>query len=335
MYKKIRTIQLKTGENAELGLITTPDPSYAKGILNFYTPEAIVKEWGNPIDDWRLQHVAWFSLRSLASKLDKLDTYFYTLKVQKKIVGKVMLASYAECAVAGNMITLNDYRGKGVQSILLGKLMEDFRSKGGMIIGAAAPEKGSHHAGLHEGFKADGALMVYESEPDIPAKLYQPGPIKVRPVKWHDYPTVVVFYLQTGNFYLRNFFFDIYEGGYMEHTFLKLKLMVEKKLAVCHVMETKTKAIAGFATLIADPKWKFDNWIFDVDAHPNFEDQMEKLICSFSFPSGKTQCYVDSESKKKISALEKSEFRYEATFKRQVRKTGRWMDVLIYSKQPR
>jgi hypothetical protein len=332
VYRKLRSVRLKSGEKGTLGVIRTPDLRHRKAILSYYTPSAIEKEWGSTKDDWRLQHVTWFCLKSLSGSLDDLEILIYVLKVRSEIVGKVMIARHAGFAVAGNMVTKAEYRGKGLQSILAGELMKDFRSLGGIVIAAAAPQKGSYHLGVKEGYKTDGALMVFESSPTIRSEMFRQGLVTARPLKWNDYPSLVVHALREDGCFFRSYFLEQYGPSYMEHSFLKLKLLSEREQAVCHVLETEHKAIVGFATLVEDPKWKFQNWIFDVDVHPSFEENADKLIRSFSFPKGKIQCFLDGNSKKKEEALRACGFEHEATLSKHIMRENNRLDLLAYAK---
>lgn len=316
MYRVLNQAKLKTGEAVEIGLVLGPDSEHAEQIKPFLAHKGSPWNW----------HVA----RALEEDLDGLQTRFYVAKLQGEIAANVMTVEHGHAGIVGHVFTRPEHRRKGAISRVFDALMPDFQQRGGVLVLGTGYDSAAYWIYHSYGFRSvvpDTGFMRFATEEHYERdRLYVDGAASVRPVLWRDWPRLAALAAQPSEWRLRNLWLGFVGQGNFEGAFLRLRAAVEKGQAQCVVLETDHEAVAGYATLVPDARWKGHVHLLDVDVHPRFARHTVDLLNALPYPQAKVQCHVDRGSPAKALALGLAGFRHEATLEGQLG----GMDVLVY-----
>jgi len=324
MYREFSSVQLKSAETMEIGLVRAPDAEHADEL------ESFLEHKGEP---W-LFHVR----ESLQDRAGKLETRFYVGKLGGKIISNVMTVEWMGVGILGHVFTAPEHRRKGACKAVMQVLMEDFRSRGGRLLylgtGYDSPAYWIYHSfGFRSVVEGSGS-MRYAVDEDFEPGLFAPSPTRTVQAEWHHWPLVNALTMQKEGDLLRLFAFGGLSGfTSVEGSFLRLKSEMQKDdRCRMEVLEAENGAACGVALTRPDPAWRGGVCTFDLFVHPNFHGDAARLAGSFHFPEGKMLAYADELSRAKIEALEQAGFEREGTLKNQLMKDGKPLDVFVYGK---
>jgi len=322
VYTPLSEAKLKTGEPIEVGLAQGPDEEHAEQIKPF-----LAHKGGN----WN-----WHVARSVSEELDGLETRFYLAKLNGEIISNVMTVECAHAGILGHVFTDPTHRRKGAVSRVFDQLMPDLQKRGGVLTlgtGFESPAYWIYHSYGFRSIVENTGFMRYATEENYEDdSIYVPSPANVRPLLWRDWPRFSLLASRDRGWHLRSLWLGHYGPSNFEGPFLALKRAVEEGSAQCVVSETEAGAVVGYAALVRDNRWGGHTWLLDVDAHARFAQHTVELLKALDYPSAKTQCHVDGEAHAKAAALRDSGFRHEATFRNQIERGGKAMDVVVYAK---
>ena len=325
MYDKLGEAVLKTDERMEVGVITAPNELHADEIKQFL---------GHKPGNYK-----WHIEQCVTEVLDALETRFYVGKLQGSVITNIMTVEHEGIGILGHVFTLPEQRRKGACKGVMAYQMEDFRQRTGraLYLGTgynSHPYYIYHSFGFESVFPESG-FMEYHVDADFEERYFAPAPAQPKPVEWHDWPKVTALSGIVGSDTLRSLKWSVYGPTNMEGGFLSFKhdLETEDVYADAKLLITSDGAIAGWATVSRDTRWRPASAVLDLFFHPNFTDDVPALLSSVAFPDVKVQCYVDDSAKQKASVLETAGFTCEGQLKNQFTYGGQQYDVLVFARE--
>ena len=324
MYQRLSAAKLKTGEEIEVGVVTAPDEEYLPQLTSFL---------GHKGELWR-----WQAAKALKGEIKDLAMRFYISLLNGEVISNVCTWEWQGMGVFGHVYTSPAQRKKGACKLIINRLMEDVKGRGGRLLSLGTKYQGIPYQ-IYESFsfkniEEGSGCMRWCSRPDYLAQYYKPGTATVRRAEWKDWPRASILYGIAQKDYLRSFTFALFGRGFFEYYFLQvMKGLQEESFKDARVIESESGAIVGLATLGKDPKWPGAVYLLDFFYHEAFAASAAALIQAVDFTAGKTQCYIDSLSSGRRDVLEKAGFALEATLEKQIEDKDKPLDVLIYSRR--
>jgi len=324
LYTKLSDVELKTGENMEIGLILAPDEEYADKILPLL---------GHKGELW-MGHIE----KSLKGEITDLETRFYIGQLDGQAIANVMTVEYNRTGIFGHVFTRPEHRRKRVCTLIMDQQMEDFVQRDGGILmlgtGYESPAYWIYHAHGFRSLSEGSGFMRFSTESDFEDKHFKPGDVKVVDVEWRHWPLMNVLTSVSGVAVLRSVAFNMYGIADFAGRFLSfIKNLETNQSGKAKLLESSSGAVVGCITLGHDSRWTNSTYLLDIFLHPNFLSHYDVLLNSLELPVGKIQCYVDARSPgEKIAALQQAGFKREAVLKNQFIWGDEWFDVFIYSR---
>jgi hypothetical protein len=249
-----------------------------------------------------------------------------------------MTVEYKGVGILGHVFTRPEHRRKGACQAVLTETMQDFRARGGRLLHLGTGFDSAPYWLYHGfGFRglADGSgYMRFEALPNAARDLFAPRPAGVADALWRHWPMTMALSCVKEGDYLRNiscqhFGFASFEGVYVD---LKRSIETSPAQHRCKLLETSDGAVVGYAMVRPNPHWKGAVRVVEMFVHPSFAGHGEDLLRALPLPAGKSQCFADGGSARKIAALERCGFEHEATLKGQVAAGAHRLDVHVYAK---
>jgi len=322
MDELLARVSVRSGEKLEFRRVTSPDQPRRDELVRLYTHKG---------DPW-----VWQITQALDGQTPGLEAIFYTAMLEGRIIGGIAIEKTAWAGLLSHVFVVPEHRRKGIASLLIEKMLADFRGHGGRFLtlgtGFGSP---AYHIYRSFGFVSmieGSGQMVLSDLDDFDAVYDADRPVSVAPIAWRHWPLAsALFTIKEGRF-VRSVYHRAYGPTELEGPFLfSLRPALESK-AQAAVLETEFPAVAGMATLHPDPRWSEQVRLLDLFLHPRFERQAGKLLAALDLAGGKVQCHIDATADTLAAALAEHGFRQEALLRAQLMSHGKPIDVLLMSR---
>ena len=227
-------VTLRSGEHITVRVVSPPMGAYADK----------VGCWGHVRDDL------------LAGRMsDTLDVRYFVAEIGGEVVGSMGCYTHRDTRSVGLVEfveTDERHRRKGIASLLLGRLIADFRSEGGqaLLLCTTNPIAGS----LYEkhGFwytVGDGMMYVSPGAPDFPGEyLSHTGAARVRGAEWGDLPGASLLYNNPEpDWLIKDYLTGSFRDTRFERHFTQLMCGSEEDRGEVFVLESPSNSVVGLA----------------------------------------------------------------------------------------
>jgi len=322
MEKLLDTVNLRSGEEAEIWLVRAPAPDWTERIL------PLLAHKGEP----------WLGAmrRALENGLGELNMSFFECVIGGQLCGNVTIADslHRPIGILQHVFTKPQHRQKGVAAALMAAACEDFRARGGQALYLATGNPVAAALYQRFGFRELGhdGVMRWTLEDTFEREYFRARHVEVRETRWSDWPLLAALYSVAEGWTLRSLFFGHYGPSFYEGPFLELMAAQEKGLVKDNkVLTTEDGAVMGHAFLWPQKAYADDPLMVDFFVHPTFCDQAGKLLAALSLPDGrKVQAAMDNDAVTRHKILAQAGFWREATLRNQFSYRGLWYDVSLY-----
>ena len=327
MYTPIAAKTLRTDETLEIGVVLAPDDHHAPLV------RPILAHKSNN-EQWHLDEV-------FAGRVGPLETRFYLGRLQDRSVCNIMVSEYEGIGILSHVYTMPEHRRKGIARLVMTEQMADFKARSGRYL-TLSTGFDTHPYYLYHGFGfrsvvPESGHMKYMGNASFEAEHLRgdgTGKARVIPGDWKHWPSLNVLCAQDGPPYLRNVGLGhigprMFEGAYLG----LMKQIQEEDDVQVRLVVTGRGAVAGYATLVPDTRWRGETLLLDLTVHSAFKAQLKPLLESFIQPAGrKVLCHVEPGDGPKIAALEGAGFVHEATLRQQYKLAGNVLDVEVFAR---
>ena len=327
MYTPIADKTLRTGESLEIGVVLAPDDHHAPLVRPILAHKS-------RNDQWHLDEV-------FAGRVGLLETRFYLGRLKDRSVCNIMVSEHDGIGILSHVYTAPEHRRKGIARLVMTEQMADFQARSGRFL-TLSTGYDTHPYYLYHGFGfrsvvPESGHMKYMGNATFETEHFridEDGEARVIPGDWKHWPSLNVLSAQAGPPFLRNAGLGhigprMFEGAYMG----LMKQTREEEDVQVRLVVTEHGAVAGYATLVPDTRWRGETLLLDLTVHSAFKTQLKPLLESFVLPAGrKVLCHVEPGDGPKTAALEGAGFVHEATLRQQFKAADRAMDVEVFAR---
>ncbi len=327
MVTEYPPVRLKSDEQAQLFKVVAPEPEWKERLLTRLSHKGPL--WDKPMND------------ALEGGLEGMTMYFFQLRLDDVAVGNLTIVEALKRPIAllQHVFTDPNHRRKGICSIMMQAMVDDFRSRDGraMYLGTGydTPPYHIYRSFGFEGIGTTGA-MVWALDDDYPESYFPGGPVQVRPMRWGDWAPLTALYQQIEGWDLRSYSFNQFGHSSYESAFCRLQEVIEEgRAARATVLEdTTTGAVVGHAFTMQDEKWPGGPEVLECFVHPRYQHNAAELLDAIALPAdARLRAYADAEAAGKLDALQRLGFVQKAVLEMQyVRKDGRPANLVILSR---
>ena len=329
MYTHLGSVQLKTGEQMELGVVRCPDPSWGTQLI--------------PLLGHKSQTARRQIEGALAGLLDALETRFYVGTIGGFAATTCMIVGARGAGILSHVYTKPEHRQKGAYSALMAVQMEDTRQSGYRILTLGTPfEKPPYWIYHRFGFRSvDGVTgrMRWLATPDAEDDYLRPAPTQPRPMRWDDWGPLNVLALQpvqSDEELPRSPVFGLKEHGSLERPFEILQWELARRAATtAAVLEAKHGATVGWAIVAPDPRSFGDNLLLDFYVHPTFRADAPALLAALDPPTNRRiVAYSTAPEGYRTAALRDAGFASVAELPQWLKRGGQPVSMRILAREP-
>jgi GNAT superfamily N-acetyltransferase len=312
MLESQSPINLSTGEQVEVAVITCPDLMWAERV------EKLLAHKGEP---WN-----WQNSQFLREDVG-FETRFYLLHRDGVPFANTLLSESACVGIVNHVWTNPEDRQKGASKSLMQIVIEDFkRRKGEMLVLQAGYGEVAYHMYKKFGFESiepeSGYMDWYANDKkQFIQKYFAVGEAQLQPLQWKHWLSIQPL-LQSEDdcitrlVALKHIGRRTTEGPFLSLLQDEFTRRANGEEPRAYVLETTTTAVAGFALWSWHPLW-LDTCLVDVYCHSGYWDKAKELLDVLELPSAdRYLAYADCEAKKKV--LLAKDFKESAVFKNRV-----------------
>lgn len=327
MYTPIADKTLRTGETLEIGVVLAPDDHHVPLV--------------RPILAHKSSNEQWHLDQVFAGRVGPLETRFYLGRLNDRSICNIMVSEHDGIGILSHVYTVPEHRRKGIARLVMTEQMADFHARSGRYL-TLSTGFDTHPYYLYHGFGfrsvvPESGHMKYKANTAFEAEHLRgdgTGEARAIPGDWKHWPSLNVLCAQAGPPYLRNVGLGhigsrMFEGAYLG----LMKQTGEDEDVRVRLVVTGRGAVAGYATLVPDTRWRGETLLLDLTVHSAFKAQLKPLLESFALPAGrKVLCHVEPGDGPKIAALEGAGFVHEATLRQQYKLAGNVLDVEVFAR---
>ncbi|MXY97969.1 MAG: GNAT family N-acetyltransferase [Gemmatimonadetes bacterium] len=324
MYTPAATRTLRTGETLEIGAVLAPDDDHAPLV--------------RPILAHKSHNEQWHLDEVFAGRVGPLETRFYLGRLNNRAICNIMVSEFGGIGIVSHVYTAPEYRRKGIARLVMAEQMADFNDRGGQYLTLSTGfDTHPYHLYHDFGFRSvvpESGHMKYMGNTAFETEHFRVDAARVIPGDWKHWPSLNVLCAQAGPPYLRNVGLGhigprMFEGAYLR----MMKQTREGDDVQVRLVVTERGAVAGYATLVPDIRWRGETLLLDLTVHSAFTEQLKPLVESFALPAGrKVLCHVEPGDGPKTAALQHAGFINEAMLRHQFRSAGGTMDVEVHAR---
>ncbi len=305
MYEDTGNAQLKSGETVETCLLTALEPTWAPKMLN------LIDHKPSP---WRSQAEA-----ALTVGLD-VESRFYVLHRDGQPLANIMTTEVAGVGFLGHVYTVPEDRRQGAASVLLQKIMANFRKRAGRVLFLSTDfDSPPYHLYASFGFEpiepGSGEMCFYTSSQDqFNSEYFAPGPVKIQPMSWPHWATAAPLLAGSWPGVVRCAAQKLFSRRSSECPLLALVMDNAARKTAGRpprgvvLVKPRTAAVAGLACFDTHPLWQTTT-IIDVYCHDEHWRHAGELLEALEAPSGRHIAYVDPTCLAKADALKDAGFK--------------------------
>jgi len=327
MLQPLGTTRLKTGESVECGIVLPPAADWTDRV------EALLRHKGDP---WN-----WQNSELLRRKLPGIEARFFVLHRAGRPFANILLAEAGGVGLVGHVWTEPADRGAGASSLLLERVLEDFRHRGGRALFLGTdPGSAAWQYYRRRGFvpiaEGSGSMVLYfEAEEAFARAWFDSRDARVAPLAWRHWPAAVPLFLGDFAGAVRVAASGLFGRCLSEGPLLPLLRAHAGEQGLARVLEGKRGAVLGFASAQRDPFWP-DRTVVDVFCHPDAWPRAPELLAALALPAGaRVVSYSDATLISKREALHGAGFRLVAELPQWVQSggaSGNRVAVVVYEK---
>jgi hypothetical protein len=302
MYQKLQTVSLKSGEEAEMGIVSGPDTT------TWGEQTRLLLGHKPGIFKWQIDE--------FLTKPQLAESRFYILSKKSKPFANIMLIEGRGIGIFGHVYTVPEERRKGAADIIHHHLMEDFKKRGGraMYLGTGYDSPPYHLYAKH-GFAGvepkSGAMFWFaKGQQAFEAEVFAKSAVTIEPLVLKHYPTLPALAMMKHPARVRISGMGVVgivstEGGSLEY----LSNMTQPKpdpLGSCAYVAVSEKSGIPVAIAASAPHPVFHKQSDGVDLFcaPGFEAELPKLYQKLNLnPARGLYSYADPLWPEKAEAL--------------------------------
>ncbi|MBI3909400.1 MAG: hypothetical protein HY320_00520 [Armatimonadetes bacterium] len=281
MYTPLGEAALNTGQRLECGVVLGPDAEWRDRILALLNHKG--PEWAKQIR------------RSLEGPLDHLETRFYIGCTGGRIITHLMIAGARGAGILGHVYTIPEERRKGACTALMARQMAHTLQVGYRVLvlgtGFESPPYWIYHSFGFRSIAPGRGEMKWLAEPDAEAHLFRSAPVRVRDLRWDDWPWVDLLGRQppTPDEELpRSPLLGLKEYGSLEGLFCFFQMRRGDSPEIqARALTTESGSTVGWAILGPDARWYHDVLLLDLYIHPHFTAHAGALLDCLEWPTEK------------------------------------------------
>jgi len=324
MYTKLFDTTDRTGCPVEIAVITSPDNVTLPEVLDLLAHKGEI---------W-----LWQMRRLFGQEAREVHSRFFVARIDARIVSTIMLTEYTGIAIFGHVYTLPSRRQRGLSTILVNALLEDFRKRTGLLI-ILFTEYPSVAYRLYAkyGFtpleKESGIMYYPDSGLRVLDDLASPETAGVRPAQWKDYPILAASALNARNYPIKVFATDAVGQAPFEVHFICLAHNRESHPShnQINVLAKKSNDIpVGLASIMPDKRRGKGTYCLDAFVCNGYENYLAELIESLNIPPA-TACYVEAQNSPKIKALRNLGFAKKSSFEHTIEFKGKTFNIDVFT----
>jgi GNAT superfamily N-acetyltransferase len=330
MYQFLGTITLKSGEAAEAGVVSAPDVAWSERLKKLLAHKP-------PIWLWQIEE--------LLTRDVGVEVYFHVLHRAGAPFSQIMTVEISGVGILGHVWTEPADRGQGAAPLLLQKLLEYFRTRGGkaMYLGTSFQStpyriyQKSGFAGLEDG---SGAMAIFNpSQAEFERAYFEPGETAIEPLDWPHWPASAPLFSAALPGVIRNVQFGLFGRALTEGPLLKA-LDIErgrgdKPPRTYALKKPENNAVVGLASWGRHPLWP-KTCLVDVYCHPAYWSRAAELLEQLSLPEANhIVAYCDAGFEAKLEVLRCAGFKPLATLPQWIARDAvqsGFLDVQIFAK---
>ena len=324
MYTKLFDAHDRSLRPAEIGIIRNPDNEMMPEVLELLAHKGEIWLW---------------QMRKLFSEeAGALQSRFFVARTGGRIVSTIILIEHSGIAILGHVYTLPEERRKGLSTILIDTLLDDFRKRKGLLI-TLFTEYGGVPYNLYAkyGFipiqPASGIMYFPEQGWKKLENMMSPENASVRPAQWKDYPVIAAAAFNVRDYPIKIFATDATGLAPFEVHFVYLA-----HHRACDPVHNQINALAkksndlpvGLASIMPDKRRPGGACCLDAFVQPGYERCLPELMASLKIPPN-TVCYVEAQNAPKLKALENLGFKKEGSLEKPMEFRGKTFNVDIFS----
>jgi GNAT superfamily N-acetyltransferase len=327
MYQSLGNLTLKSGETVEAGVVVAPDADWS---------ERLAKLLGHKQPIWRWQ------IETLLTHDLGVEVFFHVLHREGTPFAQIMTAESHGVGMLGHVWTEPQERGKAAAPLLLERLLEHFRARGGraLYLGtgfASAPYRIYEKCGFRGVEEGSGVMACFEEPQDEFERVYfAPGEAVIEPLNWMHWPASAALFASDLPGVVRNAHLGLLGRTLCEGPLLHaLNIEHEREEEHPRVWVTKKAengAVVGMASREVHPLWPHTD-IVDVYCHPAWWDRADELLKRLPPSSGRSVAYCDAGVQAKREVLLAAGYQSLTTLPRWVAHNAMrtsWVDVEVF-----
>lgn len=315
MYVEMGSVTLRTGERVTAAVVHAPDLDWAARL------EALLEHKGAP---W-----TWENSELLRTE-STLDARFFVLHRDGKPFANIMLVSRGGVALLGHVWTDAADRGTGASSLLMERVLADFRGHDGraIFLGTVFDTLPWHYY-RRRGFlpvePGSGYMAWYRERETFEESWFNASTTTIEPLRWCHWPATAPLFLTADGGIARLVASPLFGRASSEDPLLPIlrQLGVTRPSgpsAAAHVLRAAgSAAILGFASRMPDPLWPGTD-IIDLFCHRTCWRRSPDLLGAIRIGAAPRMiAYCDPSQLEKRRALEHEGFREEARLPRWIK----------------
>lgn len=323
MYSPLGTGTLKSGEEAEIGVVLAPDAEQGPLIMDFLRHKGGL--WS-----WHLE-------QALGPKgTPGLACRFYLLRHGSDAFSHIMTVEANRTAILGHVFTPERHRRKGAAGLLMERVLKDYalREPRGFIGLSTDFDSAPYHLYLKSGFRGvepGSGDMECLLDPGALETRFSPGAWELVEPAWEHWPQLEALNLRPEGPALRSYAYKLRGRKAWEWPFLDL---YKGFLAGGHrcriVVKRDNRAVVGYGFVTPDPALGPGNDLLDIFCHSAFEPAERDLLdCLRPAAGSTTRAYIGSDALERIGLLKASGWRTEGVLSKALSVDGASHDVWI------
>ena len=363
MYTPIANRPLLTGEILEIGVVIAPGddlgpdgghapddglgpdddqaPGYDRAPDNDRAPDSDRAPLVRPILAHKSSREQWHLDEVFAGRVVPLETRFYLGFLNEQPVCNIMVSEHDGIGIVSHVYTVPEHRRKGIARLVMTEQMADFQARTGRYLTLSTGFDTHPYYLYHDfGFRSvvpESGHMKFMENAAFEAEHFrhdETGEARVIPGDWKHWPSLNVLCALAGPPYLRNVGLGhigprMFEGAYLG----LMKQTREEDDVQVRLVVTERGAVAGYATLVPDIRWRGETLLLDLTVHSAWTEQLKALLASFVLPPGrKVLCHVEPGDGPKTAVLQYAGFVHEATLRQQFKSAGNVLGVEVYAR---
>ncbi len=332
MYTSLGSVQLKSGEAVEVGVVSGPDLEWAERVERLLGHKGPVWQWQN----------AATVRRDLG-----IEPRFYLLHRDGDPLANIATFTHRGTGHFGHVWTRPADRRQGAASQLMGLQMAHFRAQGGqaLFLGTgydSAPYRIYASHGFVGSEPKSGQMEYYaQRKAQFEAQYFARGAVGIEEVQWRHWPASAALFLGDFPGAVRCAPLELLGRASTEGPFLDLIEGEEQRRekgepARARVLcQRATQAVVGLAVWGWDPLWP-STCVVEVYCHPAFWQEGGELLAALPLPEAERYvAYSDGDCPQKGEVLQITGFKQMARHARRVapdRARTRLVDVVVWEK---